>query len=457
MDKRQKDEKSSWLDRVRTNSWESEILIVGFVLIMLLQTIDYFEVLQNNQFRLNSFWGGVSSVINSILIPIIIYVLFISNYVLVISLSIYLIMRGFWVAVIGLSSVFPKGINVKKLNYSDYYKSKLEKYDIDNYSIIIDKICSSIFSISFIIIMFIISLTFFFTTIILLLLIVDKIDIMINSHLINSWIPNRILGSLIIIYLFLGFIHFMDFILLGPLKRIKWNWFTRYYSIIVKFYSIITLTRFYEILFYTFISRLKKRYIFLFIISLVALINLWGNWSFYNDYLFAEYVDTKKLFSFYKYEDKYEKHLQLSENKFASNYHIMIQSGIITDSFLELHIPYNPQLNYSIINECKGMKAEEISNDQIIKCIDDIYIILLDGINVGELEWVIESHSYIDRKGFFTVIDISDIQKGKHNLLVHSNPKYSLKDQFNLGKGLMAAGRNSHFEKEIPFYYYPKQ
>jgi len=263
------DEKSSWLDRVRTNSWESEILIVGFVLIILLQTIDYFEVLQNNQFRLNSFWGGVSSVINSILIPIIIYVLFISNYVLVISLSIYLIMRGFWVAVIGLSSVFPEGINVKKLNYSDYYKSKLEKYDIDHYSIIIDKICSSIFSISFIIIMFIISLTFFFSTIILLLLVFDK------TQILNSDIPRVILGVLLTIYLFLGIIHFMDFILLGPLKRIKWNWFTRYYSIIVKFFSIITLTRFYEILFYTFISRLKKRYIFLFIYWYnVSLVNL---------------------------------------------------------------------------------------------------------------------------------------------------------------------------------------
>ena len=149
MNNRNKDEQSSWLDRVRTNSWESEILIVGFVLIILLQTIDYFEVLQNNQQNLNSYWGGMSSLVNSILVPNIIYVLFISNYILVISLSIYLIMRGFWVAVIGLSSVFPEGINVKKLNYSDYYKSKLYKYDIDNYSIIIDKICSSIFSISF--------------------------------------------------------------------------------------------------------------------------------------------------------------------------------------------------------------------------------------------------------------------------------------------------------------------
>ena len=456
MNNRRTDEKSSWLDRVRTNSWESEILIVGFVLIILLQTIDYFEVLQNNQFRLNSFWGGVPSIVNSILVPIIIYVLFVSNYVLVISLIIYLIMRGFWVAVIGLSSVFPKGINVKKLNYSDFYKSKLEKYDIDHYSIIIDKICSSIFSISFIIIMFIISLTFFFTTIIILLLIVDKIDVMIDNYIINSKIPSRILGSLIIIYFFLGFIHFMDFILLGPLKKIKWNLFTRYYSKIIKFYSIITLTRFYEILFYTFISRLKKRYIFLFIICLVFLVNFWSNWKFYNFQLFTEYVDTKKMFSFYKYEDKYEKHLQLSNQKFASNYNIMIQSGVITDSFIELHIPYNPQLNYSIINECEGMKGEKISNDQILNCIDDIYIILLDGINVGELEWVFESHSYIERKGFFTVIDLSDLNKGRHNLIIHSNQKYSLRDKFNIGEGLFAAERNLRFEKEIPFYYYPK-
>ncbi|SVD36746.1 uncharacterized protein METZ01_LOCUS389600, partial [marine metagenome] len=291
-------------------------LIVGFVLIILLQTIDYFEVLINNQHNLNSFWGGIPSIVNSILMPFIIYVLFVSNYVLIISLSIYLIMRGFWVAVIGLSSVFPKGINVKKLNYSKYYTSKLYKYDIDHYSIIIDKICSSIFSISFLIIMFIISLSFFFSTFILLLLGSDYIFVILNSSL-NYKPPGWLLIPFVLMYFFLGIIHFMDFILLGPLKRIKWNWFTRHYSKITKFYSIITLTKFYEILFYTFTSRLKKRYIYLFIISLIFLIKFWGNWSFYNYHLFSEYVDTNKLFSFKKYEDKYEKHLQLSNAKFA--------------------------------------------------------------------------------------------------------------------------------------------
>ena len=101
-------------------------------------------------------------------------------------------------------------------------------------------------------------------------------------------------------------------------------------------------------------------------------------------------------------------------------------------------------------------EGKEISNDQILKCIDDIYIILLDGINVGELEWVFESHSYIERTGFFTVIDLSDQNKGRHNLIIHSNPKYSLKDEFNTESGAILTSLKVNIREEIPFYYYPK-
>ena len=148
----------------------------------------------------------MASVVNTMLLSIIIEVLFVSNIVLVVSLSIYLIMRGFWVAVIGLSSVFPQGINVKKLNFSNYHSSKLYKYDIDHYSIIIDKICSSIFSISFLIIMFIISISFFFSTFILLLLVSDKIFILLNSYL-NFNTPEWIWSTLVMMYFFLLHIY----------------------------------------------------------------------------------------------------------------------------------------------------------------------------------------------------------------------------------------------------------
>ena len=39
---------SKWLERVKSNSWESEILIVGLVLIILLQTKDFFPILIDN-------------------------------------------------------------------------------------------------------------------------------------------------------------------------------------------------------------------------------------------------------------------------------------------------------------------------------------------------------------------------------------------------------------------------
>ena len=77
-------------------------------------------------------------------------------------------------------------------------------------------------------------------------------------------------------------------------------------------------------------------------------------------------------------------------------------------------------------------------------------------LNVGELEWVIESHSYIERKGFFTVINLQDLNKGRHNLIIHSNPKYSLKDEFNTESGAILTSLKVNIREEIPFYYYPK-
>ena len=102
------------------------------------------------------------------------------------------------------------------------------------------------------------------------------------------------------------------------------------------------------------------------------------------------------------------------------------------------------------------LQTEKPTNDKILKCIDDIYVILLDGISISGLEWVFESHSYTSRKGFFTVIDISYLKSGKHNLIVHSNSKYSLKDEFNTESGLIGASKTVRFKEEIPFYYYPE-
>ena len=48
MTKNKENHKIEWFDKLRLNSWEVEILIVGFVLVMMLQIPSYFEALSEN-------------------------------------------------------------------------------------------------------------------------------------------------------------------------------------------------------------------------------------------------------------------------------------------------------------------------------------------------------------------------------------------------------------------------
>ena len=73
-------------------------------------------------------------------------------------LTIYLGLRGFWVGILGLSSVYPDGINIKKLNFNDRFTNDLKKYNFIHFIINIDNICSSIFAFTFLLSFSIISL-----------------------------------------------------------------------------------------------------------------------------------------------------------------------------------------------------------------------------------------------------------------------------------------------------------
>ena len=77
-----KNNTSKWLERVKSNSWESEILIVGFVLIILLQSKDFFPILIDNMATYNSFNSGVYSLANKFIIPFLLNIIYISNLIL---------------------------------------------------------------------------------------------------------------------------------------------------------------------------------------------------------------------------------------------------------------------------------------------------------------------------------------------------------------------------------------
>ncbi|HIK66514.1 MAG TPA: hypothetical protein EYF95_00925, partial [Flavobacteriales bacterium] len=96
-------EEIQWFEKLRLNSWEVEILIVGFVLVML------FNIPDTLSLELTKIQEGFSvQEEGDLLIWIIRFVttaiLSFIVQILIISFSLYLGLRGFWVGVLGLSS-----------------------------------------------------------------------------------------------------------------------------------------------------------------------------------------------------------------------------------------------------------------------------------------------------------------------------------------------------------------
>jgi len=197
-------EEIQWFEKLRLNSWEVEILIVGFVLVML------FNIPDTLSLELTKMEAGlVGRGIQEFLIWFVIYItlLIISTIVniLIVSFSLYLGLRGFWVGVLGLSSVYPDGINLKKLNFNKIFTKQISNYNFNDFILKIDNICSSIFSFSFLISFSIVSLCVFFIEVIVLTVCLDAINFLDGENFIAMFtLP----------FLFCGLLYFIDYFLI---------------------------------------------------------------------------------------------------------------------------------------------------------------------------------------------------------------------------------------------------
>ena len=183
--------------------------------------------------------------------------------ILLFCLTIYLGLRGFWVGILGLSSVYPDGINIKKLNFNDRFTNDLKKYNFNHFIINIDNICSSIFAFTFLLSFSVISLlilTFELLAIIILGVMLSE-QFEATSKSLSGSIDGGI-TVLLILFFIPGVLYFIDYFLFGVLKKIKWKPFAFCYYYIDKFYKYVTLVFIYDHLYYTFISNVKRRIIF---------------------------------------------------------------------------------------------------------------------------------------------------------------------------------------------------
>ena len=129
-----------WLKNIQNNSWEPEILISGAIIIFLFSVNEYLS-----QFAQWAFFVLASPTLDIILLWLlagveIIKICFISH----------LLLRGVWVAFIGLSYSYPMGVQKSKFKLKWRYGKFVEKEHLPIDSVInLERICSTIYAFSF--------------------------------------------------------------------------------------------------------------------------------------------------------------------------------------------------------------------------------------------------------------------------------------------------------------------
>jgi hypothetical protein len=455
---------NKWFDKVRVNSWEIEILIVACILAFLFNVPDFvterlasLDVSDHFNYRSETDHTGIWDLVGSIKF-FIFYAISFCMSIAKATFSLYIFFRGFWVAAIGLSSVFPKGINIEKLKFSSYFNDMLSEYHFDKFILRLDNICSSIFSLGFLIGFLYISVFFFLSFACLL---VTSIWYFSPSLSVDFF------GYTLLVFLALGLIFFIDLLLLGILKKVKWRVFSYPYSKLYKFFRIITLFFIYESLYYLLISNTKKR-----VFVLIGLISILCAIVFAQDSLNADgYIHLSRLPQSESVMSKnyYEDRMKDSKINFSSKIIPFINSEIISKSYLKLYIPFQPIMHASIDSACANINSEydrkSISDQSdLINCINSQYVIYIDNDTI-ENDFILNKYFSDDiyLNTFFMPISVNKYLDGRHTITIEKlfyEEAFIINNEDSTETNLLNDDSHLVLEKardsiiHIPFYIY---
>ncbi|UII20711.1 hypothetical protein [Fulvivirga ligni] len=249
------DLKPEWLKELQLKSWEPEILLSGIVLYGMFQVPEVLD-----RFLL-FFSAEVYNDINAM--DTLVALLKIGVYWLIAGLILHLICRGFWVGLVGLSYSFPDGINLEKLKFQPKYLKKVKEVPpFEQIILRVERVCSFIYSVSFLLFMSLVG-TYLYATVVVVIPMAVIIASLDSAHLTAGSINllNRY-GNWAMI---LGFVGVADFITMGYFRRFKF--IAKIYWPFYVLFNFLTLANYYRPTYFAIVTNLKKRWLFLFLLS----------------------------------------------------------------------------------------------------------------------------------------------------------------------------------------------
>ncbi|PTB96094.1 hypothetical protein C9994_08895 [Marivirga lumbricoides] len=415
-----------WLETIQENSWEAELLLSAVLLFGLIQTPIYLAEWSNHvlSWETSPFASLVASFIKGLEL-------------LRVGFIFHIIIRAMWIAQVGFSYVYPKGINVSNLKFKGRFRSELERSDSMVKSIMnLEKLASIIFAVSFSLFGLLIGFLGYILPYILLSL------PLANNNLSNG--TEIILITSITIYSLLSFFVFIDFVTNGLFRRGRRR--AMLFYPIAWFFRIVTLSFLYKKTLLTLISNTKgyKRYIISGSLVLVVILNDKPA-EFLKEYAIDTYAaNTKNGFA---QNANYE-----SKRKPDDLLVLTIPSDLMNAKVLSIFLKDQSILSYRAPKEEKedstkrgNFNITTNANDNEFyarkKNLHKILEITIDSIPVETSEWINTTHPTNYERGFLSYVNIEGLSPDLHKLRV------VLK-----GDTLSYSHRTDSLLANIPFY-----
>lgn len=420
---------AQWLKKLERESWQLELLVSAFTIVLLLQANDAYQ----------EFFRGLRYEY-SITGDIITFIFFffaligVSIKALTMFLVLHLLLRGFWIGAIGLRSVQPT-IDFSALNYSDAFTDRLRKKvrSLDDLVILLDQVCSVIFSFSFLVISMLIAFGLYLIFLGLTVFTGRWIDNLLGET------AAMIYGFIVIpITLISGLIYLIDYFSLGFFKKFKW--FSRFYLPFYRFYGFITFSGISRSIYYYLITKFSKNRIrWLYLIAMTI-------WIF----SFTTEFDQNQYFG-----DDSEAHY-LEQNYYDSERPeddyiavLSIPAMVIDGNYMPLFIRYDPEDNEALQEVCVDFEPpknngwnskinfsankSEVTQDadsletpveeKMLECLLELYRLSINEQRYEDLVAYFHEHPAKDQPGMLSMLSTADFQPGKNVLKLEKQEK----------------------------------
>lgn len=414
----QRREKShEWLNQLGRQSWNLELLISGFSIILLIQGNQVAEekltlFLNHTEFNDSIFMLVLKTYLRFLQIGVT---------ALLYNLIIHLILRGLWIGAIGLRTV-NQGTDLLKLGYTPFFCSVLRKNTpgLDRYIINLDKYCSSIFAFSYLIVFVALCIGIYFG---LLAASSQALFWLFTSTSGSTWLFvtgfwNMLVATISIVYL-------IDFAFLGPMKKVEG--LDRIYYPFYKFLSWISLSFIYRPLYYTMLGKRFSRRFIWFIVPFFILLFIGDTVGFRTQPYIPKSSNSLTIEP--NYYDDLLKGLRIHLASTPSRY--------VREGALEVFIPLNmKELDAKIKKHCPGiqpmyqtqLKSTVFTNDVDYKwiqsnnqvasyhtCCNYMFQIQVDSTIIESTPFF-HQHPKTTQYGLLHIIDIDSLPRGVHQI-----------------------------------------